>query len=185
MLELAVLGLLRDGAHHGYELKRLLADLGFWSVSFGSLYPALRRLERRDLIEAQVSSDKRRRKVYRITDEGDDYFQDLMRSDDTSTADDDRSFRLRLAFFEYLDPDRRLPILERRRHQIIEERDRMKRRLGRNRERAKARGDRYRLAVLEHGLRRAEADLAWIDELIMAERTAPDGFSPGVAPEMP
>ncbi len=185
MLELAVLGLLRDGAHHGYELKRLLADLGFWSVSFGSLYPALRRLEKRDLVEAELSDDRRRRKVYRITEDGNEYFQGLMRSEDRSTGDDDRSFRLRLAFFEYLDPERRLPILERRRHQIIDERDRMKRRLRRTRDRAKARGDRYRIAVLEHGLRRAEADLAWIDELITAERAAPEGFPPGVAPDVP
>lgn len=47
MLELAILGLLEEGDLHGYELrKRLSAMLGaFSSVSFGSLYPALRRLE--------------------------------------------------------------------------------------------------------------------------------------------
>lgn len=47
MLELAILGLLEEGDLHGYELrKRLTAMLGaFSSVSFGSLYPALKRLE--------------------------------------------------------------------------------------------------------------------------------------------
>lgn len=47
VLELAILGLLTDEPLHGYELKRQLADtLGLASgVSFGSLYPALGRLE--------------------------------------------------------------------------------------------------------------------------------------------
>ena len=45
MLELAVLGLLKDQPLHGYELKKRLGEtLGFlWGVSYGSLYPALRR----------------------------------------------------------------------------------------------------------------------------------------------
>ncbi len=48
MLELAILGLLKEQPLHGYELKKRLGEtLGFlWGVSFGSLYPALRRLER-------------------------------------------------------------------------------------------------------------------------------------------
>ena len=48
MLELAVLGLLSEQPLHGYELKKRLSEtLGpLWGISFGSLYPALRRLER-------------------------------------------------------------------------------------------------------------------------------------------
>lgn len=53
MLELAILGLLKEQPLHGYELKKRLGEtLGaFWGVSFGSLYPALRRLERAGAIE--------------------------------------------------------------------------------------------------------------------------------------
>ena len=48
MLELAILGLLKEQDLHGYELKKRLGEtLGVASgVSFGSLYPALGRLER-------------------------------------------------------------------------------------------------------------------------------------------
>ena len=48
MLELAILGLLEDQELHGYEIrKRLRDELGLFSnISFGSLYPALSRLER-------------------------------------------------------------------------------------------------------------------------------------------
>ena len=52
MLDVAILGLLVEGDLHGYELKKRLAELiGPWSsVSFGSLYPALSRLERQGLV---------------------------------------------------------------------------------------------------------------------------------------
>ncbi len=54
MLELAILGTLKDQPLHGYELKKRLVDaLGpFSSVSFGSLYPALARLQRAGAVEA-------------------------------------------------------------------------------------------------------------------------------------
>ncbi|HEV3364007.1 MAG TPA: PadR family transcriptional regulator [Acidimicrobiia bacterium] len=53
MLELAILGLLKELPLHGYELKKRLNDtLGHvWGVSYGSLYPALARLERMGAIE--------------------------------------------------------------------------------------------------------------------------------------
>ena len=56
VLEFAVLGVLSDGPLHGYELrKRLTAVLGpFRALSYGSLYPCLRRLQAKDLIEEGV-----------------------------------------------------------------------------------------------------------------------------------
>ena len=56
MLELAILGLLKEQELHGYELKKRLSDsLGsFSSVSFGSLYPALARLEAAGAVRAVV-----------------------------------------------------------------------------------------------------------------------------------
>ncbi|HXQ59764.1 MAG TPA: PadR family transcriptional regulator, partial [Acidimicrobiales bacterium] len=54
MLELAILGLLEDQELHGYEIrKRLRDELGLFSnISFGSLYPALSRLERAGAVQA-------------------------------------------------------------------------------------------------------------------------------------
>src|SRR5207249_3011496 len=58
VLELAILGLLKEQELHGYELKKRLAEtLGpFSSVSFGSLYPALGRLEAAGAVAAIDSS---------------------------------------------------------------------------------------------------------------------------------
>src|SRR4051794_31516843 len=46
MLEFAILGLLQESPMHGYELRKELAEVlgGRRSISYGSLYPALKRM---------------------------------------------------------------------------------------------------------------------------------------------
>jgi DNA-binding PadR family transcriptional regulator len=58
MLEMAILGLLKEQPMHGYDLrKRLRAATGLLSsVSFGSLYPTLARLEREGAVRELVAS---------------------------------------------------------------------------------------------------------------------------------
>ena len=60
MLELAVLGVLKEQPLHGYELKKRLSEaLGpLSSVSFGSLYPALARLEAAGAVEITTAGDQ-------------------------------------------------------------------------------------------------------------------------------
>lgn len=57
MLDLAILGLLHEQELHGYEIRRRLRDeLGlFANISFGSLYPALSRLEKAGAVVATES----------------------------------------------------------------------------------------------------------------------------------
>src|SRR3954468_8606254 len=68
-----VLGMLRLGRHNGYEIKQL-ADVSarfFWSVSYGQLYPELKRLEEAGLVTGEDEpSGNRRRRSYRLTDDG-------------------------------------------------------------------------------------------------------------------
>ncbi|HLX88161.1 MAG TPA: PadR family transcriptional regulator [Acidimicrobiales bacterium] len=60
MLELAILGLLGEQELHGYEIRRRVRDeLGVFSnVSFGSLYPALSRLERSGAVVTAIEGDE-------------------------------------------------------------------------------------------------------------------------------
>lgn len=167
MLDLAILGLLREEALHGYELRRQLSDFGFWSVSFGSLYPALRRLEKHGHIVADAQTG--RRKAYRMTPEGESQLLAML-EDESAVKDDDRSFSLRLAFFRYMEPESRLGVLERRREQLVQRLATTKASVRRRATRTKQKMDRYTLALMEHGISSAEADIAWLDELIDSER---------------
>jgi DNA-binding PadR family transcriptional regulator len=186
MLELAILGLLKEQELHGYELKKRLSEnLGFASgVSFGSLYPALSRLEKAGAVKAVEAFEEpvagpltgslsgelaalrarkastrgsRGKKVYGITDRGEAMFEELLATENQS------SFNLRLAFARYLPPDARLGMLERRRGQLLE-------RLALVRSRLKAAKDSYTRSLMEHDHEAAEHDLSWIDRLIASER---------------
>jgi DNA-binding PadR family transcriptional regulator len=58
MLDMAILGLLEERDLHGYEIRRQLRDhLGILAnVSFGSIYPALTRLEKAGAVMATEAS---------------------------------------------------------------------------------------------------------------------------------
>lgn len=177
MLELAVLGLLTERPLHGYELRKQLSQrLGlFWSVSFGSLYPTLTRLERRGDVEKVASADtaSRRKQAYRITPQGEQRFMELL-EEGPKAAEDDK-FRLRVAFFRHLGPEARLRQLERRRAVLIERLSERERSL----ERAQHSGtDAYTVSLLQHGVTATAHDLHWLDDLIAAERAALRGEPP-------
>lgn len=204
MLELAILGLLKEQELHGYELKkRLVENLGLASgVSFGSLYPALARLEAAGAVKAVESRQSpvvphtgslggelaalrmlkpaaarggRGKKVYGITARGEELFEELLATEHQSN-DDDRLFNLRLAFARYLPPDARLGMLERRRAHLVE-------RLIQLRARVKAARDTYAQSLVEHDQEAAEHDLSWIERLIAREREGGVGEpTPAVPP---
>lgn len=73
-LDLLILKTLSWGPAHGYAVARWIEALTgeVLRVGEGSLYPALHRLEERGWVESswQISSTKRRTKVYRLTPKG-------------------------------------------------------------------------------------------------------------------
>jgi len=191
VIELAILGLLKESDLHGYELKKRLREIlgPLSSVSFGSLYPALARLEAGGHLQAIEAADAvaaptfpstgsftgeaaafraakrksvrgpRNRKVYGITDQGEARLAELI----AEPGDDDRTFPLKLAFCRWAEPEVRLGLLQRRRAQLIE-------RLTEGRAaRASERLDRYVRSLREHETESTERDIAWLDRLIEEE----------------
>jgi len=202
MLELAVLGLLKEQPLHGYELKKRLGEtLGFlWGVSYGSLYPALRRLEAAGAIEivepaaptsapvptGSVTGDLAAARLRSVADrltsgtrrtrkayritERGDEMLVELLLADDERTDPDKAFALKLAFCRHVPPSARLELLERRRAVLVE---RLRPSTGRGRTaRGTSTPDRYLASLLEHRTRSVERDLEWIDELIAAERDA-------------
>ncbi len=76
LIVMAVLSQL-EAPKYGYSLIKLLAEKGF-EVDQGTLYPLLRRLEERGLLESDwVVDDPRPRKYYRINSTGASILADL------------------------------------------------------------------------------------------------------------
>ena len=190
MLELPVLGLLKERQMHGYELRKQLgAMLGpFWQVSWGSLYPTLRRLAKEGAVEkvaepvpprrtrsttrttaAAPATSGRRKTVYRVTERGEAMFLEML--EETAAAVDADHFTLKLAFFRYLDPEARLTLLERRRAYLTEKLAQFRTNLRDLGERI----DNYTLSLQNHSMASTESDIKWIEELIIEERRANAG----------
>ena len=74
-VQIAILGFLRERSYHGYELKKIIEKrMGNWTdIKFGSIYHALRNLEKAGFIRMIGTSSeggKPARSVYEITDSG-------------------------------------------------------------------------------------------------------------------
>jgi DNA-binding PadR family transcriptional regulator len=171
-LELAVLGLLHESPLHGYELRKRLNLLLGWGrlLSYGSLYPALKRLLRAgwitEVAAAAPGVSRRQRIVYQITSAGRQFFGEQI-TDTGPAAWEDDSFNMRFAFFSRTDADVRLRILEGRLSRLQERLDRAQ-----HSGRAGASGDdRYLSELRRHSIESVEREVTWLTDLINAERS--------------
>ena len=172
MLELAILGLLKERPMHGYELKKRLSYMlgHFWTVSYGSLYPALKRLEKSGSIERaySVKEKTRNRNVFRVTPRGETSFMRMLTENVTvASLADTEKFDLRMAFFQYLDPETRLRLLEMRRGLLEEQVEKFKAYRTTNKDE-----DLYRAGLMRHKVSQVKSDIRWLDRLMVHEREA-------------
>jgi DNA-binding PadR family transcriptional regulator len=155
LLELAILGLLKERPMHGYALKKRLSYMlgHFWTVSYGSLYPALK-------------EKTRNRNVFRITKHGESEFMRMLTEDlaDTSLADTEK-FDLRMAFFQYIEPETRLALLETRRKLLEEQVAKFKAYRSANGDE-----DHYRTGLMRHKVDLTKSDIRWLDRLMAHEK---------------
>jgi DNA-binding PadR family transcriptional regulator len=189
VVEFAILGLLHEAPMHGYELRKRLASLlgAFRAFSYGSLYPALRRLQRAGLIVEDLTDPtdedtaagaartartwgKRARRVYRLTAEGKERFAALVADGGPQTWDDD-GFGVHMAFFSRTPAEVRMRILEGRRRKVEERREGLRATLARAGEQI----DRYTRELHRMGLESSEREVRWLNELIEHERAEQDG----------
>ncbi len=194
-LELAVLGLLHDSPLHGYELRKRLNLLLGWTrlLSYGSLYPALKRMLRAGLVTEVATAppgvSRRQRIVYQITPAGVEYFGAKI-TDVGPSAWEDEDFNMRFAFFSRTDSEVRLRILEGRRSRLQERLDRV------STSRGPAGQDRYVSELQRHAIESVEREVRWLTDLIATERgpqphtgasppPAPPGPVAGPAPKKP
>jgi len=108
LLGYALLGLIQQKPASGYDLRKIFAEtpMGSFSDSPGAIYPALRRLEQRKLIQGSIEagSGLRQRKVLRLTAAG---LTELKKWLDAPITQDDLSHRsnelmLRFAFLDHV-----------------------------------------------------------------------------------
>ena len=160
---------------HGYELRKRLNLMLGWGrlLSYGSLYPALKKMLRGNLIEEVTASvtagaSRRPRITYQVTEKGTVEFHRLM-SEVGPTAWEDDNFDIRFRFFSSTDMEIRLRVLEGRRSRLQERLDRVQRELAMTQKEV----DRYATELQRHGVESVEREVRWLSDLINAERGVP------------
>jgi DNA-binding PadR family transcriptional regulator len=163
---------------HGYELRKRLNLMLGWGrlLSYGSLYPALKKMLKASWIEERTvpagtagAVSRRPKIVYQLTDTGMNEFARLM-SEVGPTAWEDDNFDIRFAFFGRTDMEIRLRVLEGRRSRLQERLDRVQSQLSLTQKEM----DRYASELQRHGVESVEREVRWLSDLINAERNQQD-----------
>jgi PadR family transcriptional regulator, regulatory protein AphA len=119
-----ILGMIKLGRRTGYEIKALV-DVSarfFWAVSYGQIYPELKRLEEWGLIEGEDdSSDGRRRRTYSLTADGEEILHQWLTSSEPLVNEMRHEGVLKFFFADALAPEKRVELVRR----LREEHERM------------------------------------------------------------
>jgi len=166
--ELFVLGELMDKPLHGYVLHSVIQKVigPVRQMSWGALYPLIRRLEQGGFIaRAEGGAGGRERKLYRITDDGVTRFYALMAEPGAYDADYPVLFTIKMSNFHHVDQEQRLAIVRHYRAYVQFIYDYMqtsRRHITLEPEIPEAERP-HILRTLEHRLHGAQTDLQWID----------------------
>jgi DNA-binding PadR family transcriptional regulator len=165
--EIAVLALLREAPMHPYQMQRLLhlrQKDEILVLKRGSLYHAIGRLLRADLIaeEATEREGKRpERTTYRITSTGLDAFVTKLRNIIATPRRESSEFMAAMSFLVYLDPEEAVHLLQDRARKLDAEIAQVSAGLAAELDQA----GRINLVEFEYLLAMLKAELAWVREL--------------------
>ena len=166
-----LLGFLMYTSMTGYELKKFFEiSFSFFSgLSYGSIYPALKRMEKTGLItmEVQVQDGTPNRKVYTITEKGRTAFVEGLKTP-VEFERQKHPLLTRLFFFGFLPSQDRVRIME----NYLRSVEKMNREVEALRPHLPQHADQYQRLCLEFGIRFMRdlaANTAWLLETIQAE----------------
>jgi PadR family transcriptional regulator AphA len=160
-----ILGLLTRQPMSGYDIKRFFKTLS-WLIdvpSLGSLYPSLHALLRDGLVTMEVvaNQDRPARKIYSITDAGEDALRAWLNQPSEPNASLKR-FVMRLTLADQLSQVGLLTHLEQRRTHVAAQKTALEQAIE-----AEDRGaDLGERLTLGYGLSLAAAELVWLDSTL-------------------
>jgi DNA-binding PadR family transcriptional regulator len=174
-LKFALLGLLAESPKYGYEIKRRFEGaLGnVWSVSYGQLYPTLRRLSELGWVTKKTEPGKKaaEKNIYSITDKGKKKLDDWLLKPLRTTYKVKDEFTLRFLFFSKIPQEAVLEYLRAQQKKTVLQKDSYQRTLVSLRDEI----DYYLQAIIRRGIIHLEAENQWLEEVMedIGSRAAP------------
>ncbi|MBN2120604.1 MAG: helix-turn-helix transcriptional regulator [Candidatus Omnitrophica bacterium] len=166
--ELAILGLLKEGPKHGYEIKKLLKNvLGvFTSFESTSIYYPLKNLEEKGYLEKQISKEGLRpeRYMYKLTYKGAEELNRLLIDNFLSLKRPFVNVDLSLYFLPFIDKE----ILSKKMKIRLKALERVKRWLAKRIIEFNQKDKKHLKKILEHNLKLVEAEIEFTKDLLRA-----------------
>ena len=178
----AILGLLISGCHSGYEIKRRMDQSldHFWTISYGQIYPTLKRLVEEQWATVQTTSQPNRpdKKEYFITSRGMSVFQEWLKAPIQKIPTQKNELLLKLFFSRHQDSAELVNQIQHYSEQLkvrmqtyyaIEETIQTLKENEEDKE--------YWLLTLDYGRRITQAALEWCEETADRMTKKEEGFS--------
>ncbi len=176
-LKFALLGLLSEQPKYGYEIKQQFeGSLGnVWSVSYGQLYPTLRRLSELGWVTKKTAPGKKaaEKNIYSITSKGRKRLDDWLLKPLRSSYKVKDEFTLKFLFFDKLPKERVLEYLRLQQEKTVMQKESFQRTLVAIGEELNF----YLQAIIRKGIIHLEAENQWLEEVIgaLSALGTPDG----------
>ncbi len=164
--EFVILGLLKDGPKHGYEIKKQIKDImeqfAVWEAQ--SIYYPLQMMEKKGLVtKSSARSGKRPEKIiYKITELGETRFNEILSESFTTIQRPTFNIDISLYFLPFIDPklakkglNLRLRILKR-----------IERGLEKLDNTSKDKFPYHHLAIIDHNIELIRAEIKFISDFI-------------------
>lgn len=164
MIENILLGFLMYGEMTGYDLKQFMGQstANFYDASYGSIYPALKRLEKAGYVAVRVeASGNRPRKIYALLDQGRQRFLEWMTLP-LEISKNSTEALIRVFFLEFIEKDQAKTLIlnfeNRLRQEILH--------LETIEPRVKATASAFQQATLSFGKGQYAYQIAWCEQII-------------------
>jgi DNA-binding PadR family transcriptional regulator len=165
-----LLGSLFDKSLSGYDLKKLFSlSFAFFSgLSYGSIYPALKKLEQAGLItmKLEIQENAPNRKVYTITEAGKQTFLESLKSP-FGIESYKNALLMRMFFFEHLSQQERLTAAQ----DYLDQVKSVASQLEGVKPEVEANADRYQYLCFEFGLRFSKDLIRNVEKVIIDLRS--------------
>jgi PadR family transcriptional regulator AphA len=165
-LKYALLGFLAESPKYGYEIKqRFEGAVGnVWSVSYGQLYPTLRRLSELEWVTKKTAPGKKaaEKNIYSLTPKGRKKLDEWLVRPLRSNYKVKDEFTLKFLFFNKLPRETVLEYLRDQQRKTVEQRDGFQRAL----EAIRGELDFFLQAILRKGIFHLEAENRWLEEVV-------------------
>jgi PadR family transcriptional regulator AphA len=167
-LKYALLGLLAEKPKYGYEIKQEFEGaLGnVWSVSYGQLYPTLRRLSEMQWVTKETAPGKKaaEKNIYSITPKGRRKLDEWLLRPLRSSYKVKDEFTLKFMFFDKLPRDKVLDYLKQQQKKTVMQKESFQRTLVSIKEELSF----FLQAIIRKGIIHLEAENQWLEEVVNA-----------------